>query len=180
MIDHMTRCLLNDFLYSINALVNGTWGDWSEYGECTKKCGSGEKSRSRQCDSPPPSHGGLDCDGSNEWVELTTCNTHACPGNRYKILNISLCKFILLLLKRSILTPDTYIQLMENGQTLVLGLTALCLVGQMGSNNGIEPVQANMVEHLVQENRPKKEFVIVESAAQVVIRKQNDQCQDYS
>ena len=110
MIDHMNRCLLNHFLYSINALVNGTWGDWSEYGECTKKCGSGEKSRSRQCDSPPPSHGGLDCDGSN--AEKTTCNTHACPGNRYKILNISLCrnsKFILLLLKRSILTPDTYI-----------------------------------------------------------------------
>ena len=62
---------------------------------------------------------------------------------------------------------------MENGLTLVLGLTALCLVGQMGSNNGIEPVQANMEEHLVQENRPKKEFVIVELAAQVFIRIQN-------
>ena len=67
---------------------------------------------------------------------------------------------------------------MENGLTLVLGLTAPCLVEQMGSNNGIEPAQANMEEHLVEENRPKKEFVIVESAAQVVIRKQNDQCQD--
>ena len=67
---------------------------------------------------------------------------------------------------------------MENGRTLVLGLTALCLVGQMGSNNGIEPVQANTEEHLVQENRPKKEFVIVELAAQVFIRKQNYQCQD--
>ena len=48
----------------------------------------------------------------------------------------------------------------------------------MGSNNGIEPVQANMEEHLVQENRPNKEFVIVELAAQVFIRKQNYQCQD--
>ena len=67
---------------------------------------------------------------------------------------------------------------MENGLTLVLGLTALCLVEQMGSNNGIEPVQANMEEHLVQENRPNKEFVIVELAAQVFIRKQNYQCQD--
>ena len=59
---------------------------------------------------------------------------------------------------------------MENGRTLVLGLTALCLVVQMGSNNGIEPVQANMEEHLVQANRPKKEFVIVELAAQVIIK----------
>ena len=69
---------------------------------------------------------------------------------------------------------------MENGLILVLGRTALHLVGQMGSNNGIEPVQANMEEHLVQENRPNKEFVIVELAAQVFIRKQNYQCQDYS
>ena len=67
---------------------------------------------------------------------------------------------------------------MENGLTLVLGLIALCLVGQMGSNNGIEPVQANMEEHLVQENRPNKEVVIVELAAQVGIRKQNYQCQE--
>ena len=67
---------------------------------------------------------------------------------------------------------------MENGLTLVLGLIAQCLVGRMGSNNGIELAQANMEEHLVQENRPKKEFVIVELAAQVFIRKQNYQCQD--
>ena len=92
MIDHMNRCLLNHFVYSINGLVNGTWGDWSEYGECTKTCGSGEKSRTRQCDSPPPSHGGLDCDGSN--AEKTTCNTQACPGKRYKILNILFCRKI--------------------------------------------------------------------------------------
>ena len=59
---------------------------------------------------------------------------------------------------------------MENGLTLVLGLIAQCLVGRMGSNNGIEPAQANMEEHLVQENRPKKEFVIVELAAQVIIQ----------
>ena len=67
---------------------------------------------------------------------------------------------------------------MENGRTLVLGLIALCLVGQMGSNNGIEPVQANMEEYLVQENRPNNEFVIVELAAQVGIRKQNYHCHD--
>ena len=62
---------------------------------------------------------------------------------------------------------------MENGRTLVLGLAALCLVGQMGSNNGIEPVQVNMEDYLAQENQAKKEFVIVELAAQVFIRKQN-------
>ena len=69
---------------------------------------------------------------------------------------------------------------MENGLILVLGRTALHLVAQMGSNNGIEPVQANMEEHLVQENRQNKEFVIVELAAQVFIRKKNYQCRDYS
>ena len=69
---------------------------------------------------------------------------------------------------------------MENGLILVLGRTALHLVAQMGSNNGIEPVQANMEEHLVQEYRPKNEFVIVELAAQVFIRKQNYQWQEKS
>ena len=61
---------------------------------------------------------------------------------------------------------------MENGLISGLGRTALHLVAQMGSNNGIEPVQANMGEHLVQEYHPKNEFVIVELAAQVFTKKQ--------
>ena len=57
---------------------------WSEYGDCTKTCGSGEMIRTRQCDNPPASHGGLECDGSNN--EKTTCTADACPGKVYEIL----------------------------------------------------------------------------------------------
>ena len=72
----------------IYILVNGNWGTWSEYGECSKTCNSGEKTRTRQCDNPPVAHGGLDCTGSNS--EKTTCNADACPGNKTK--NTQLCK----------------------------------------------------------------------------------------
>ena len=66
----------------IYILVNGNWGTWSEYGDCSKTCNSGEKTRARQCDNPPAAHGGLDCTGSSS--EKTTCKADACPGNKTK------------------------------------------------------------------------------------------------
>ena len=59
-------------------LVDGGWSGWSSYGDCSVTCGRGLKTRSRQCTSPPPSMGGLDCIG--ESVETTSCVESDCPG----------------------------------------------------------------------------------------------------
>ena len=75
------------FFYLI-LLVNGTWGEWSTYGECSKTCGVGEQTKSRLCNNPEASYGGLQClkshgngnRGTNETLSRR-CNTQACPGN---------------------------------------------------------------------------------------------------
>ena len=61
-----------------NVLVNGGWGSWSEWAECTASCDGGTTNRNRSCDSPPPSKGGEDCRGAA--VEMKVCNDHPCPS----------------------------------------------------------------------------------------------------
>ncbi|KAK3095360.1 hypothetical protein FSP39_013702 [Pinctada imbricata] len=57
--------------------VDGSWGDWSQWGTCTKSCDGGQRSRTRVCDNPAPSSGGQDCIGTSSMFE--DCNTTACP-----------------------------------------------------------------------------------------------------
>jgi len=57
--------------------VHGRWGAWGTYGACSKSCGGGVRSRSRQCNNPAPAHGGSQCSGASS--ESKTCNTHFCP-----------------------------------------------------------------------------------------------------
>ena len=60
--------------------VNGRWGSFGDYGECTVTCGGGSRSRFRECNNPVPQHGGDDCtvDGST-YIETKTCNENICP-----------------------------------------------------------------------------------------------------
>ncbi|KAG7477528.1 hypothetical protein MATL_G00070590 [Megalops atlanticus] len=58
--------------------VSGGWGQWSRFSECSVTCGIGEQVRTRQCDSPAPRHGGLNCSGEATSTQL--CNTRIhCP-----------------------------------------------------------------------------------------------------
>ena len=52
--------------YPIINQVNGGWSEWSaySYGECRR-----EKTRTRECNSPPPSNGGKDCQGSEKDIQ---------------------------------------------------------------------------------------------------------------
>lgn len=59
-------------------LVNGGWGEWSEWTPCTQSCDGGTTSRNRTCDSPEPSDDGEECQGAG--VEMKVCNDHQCPG----------------------------------------------------------------------------------------------------
>ncbi|XP_046577475.1 sushi, von Willebrand factor type A, EGF and pentraxin domain-containing protein 1-like [Haliotis rubra] len=62
-----------------NQIVNGGWGVWSLWSNCSATCGqTGVMSRSRHCDSPAPQHGGRDCQG--EATETESCNRELCPA----------------------------------------------------------------------------------------------------
>jgi len=58
-------------------VVDGKWGSWSSYGDCSAYCDGGEKKRFRYCNSPSPAHGGKGCTGSDE--QTTKCNENRCP-----------------------------------------------------------------------------------------------------
>ncbi|CAG2247818.1 HMCN [Mytilus edulis] len=57
--------------------VNGSWGAWFNYSDCSVSCGGGTKFRQRYCDSPYPQYGGLDCEGTA--IESRLCNEDDCP-----------------------------------------------------------------------------------------------------
>ncbi|XP_071810115.1 properdin-like [Asterias amurensis] len=57
--------------------VNGQWGEWSQWSECSATCGEA-MSRSRECDSPLPQHGGDNCTG--DYMDVAWCNNkRKCP-----------------------------------------------------------------------------------------------------
>ncbi|XP_071100024.1 SCO-spondin-like isoform X1 [Haliotis cracherodii] len=66
--------------------VNGAYTQWSQWAgtSCDRTCGFDvfrELSRYRNCTSPPPSNGGLDCVGSPAEYTRTVCTVPRCPIN---------------------------------------------------------------------------------------------------
>lgn len=59
--------------------VDGGWGTWQPWSECSVVCDVGTRDRNRSCDNPVPQHGGASCVGVGS--EDDDCNTHPCPGN---------------------------------------------------------------------------------------------------
>ena len=64
-------------------IVNGGYGNWSNFTECTKSCGIGVQYRNRSCDKPVPMHGGRNCIILGNATESATCNKDPCPGKLY-------------------------------------------------------------------------------------------------
>nr|XP_028569456.1 A disintegrin and metalloproteinase with thrombospondin motifs 10 isoform X2 [Podarcis muralis] len=61
--------------------VDGAWGTWSPWGECSRTCGGGVSSSIRHCDSPRPTIGGKYCLGERK--RYRSCNTDDClPGSQ--------------------------------------------------------------------------------------------------
>ncbi|KAI7793269.1 A disintegrin and metalloproteinase with thrombospondin motifs 6 [Triplophysa rosa] len=58
--------------------VDGSWGPWTTWGECSRTCGGGVSSSMRHCDSPPPTGGGKYCLGERK--RYRSCNTDPCPA----------------------------------------------------------------------------------------------------
>lgn len=57
--------------------IDGGWGDWDEYGPCSRTCGGGVQWSTRECDAPRPLHGGKYCNGQR--TRFRSCNTQECP-----------------------------------------------------------------------------------------------------
>ncbi|KAF6035139.1 hypothetical protein EB796_006562 [Bugula neritina] len=57
--------------------VDGVWGPWSTWSECTKTCSGGVTERFRQCNNPAPKFGGKRCAGNR--TETLPCNEQGCP-----------------------------------------------------------------------------------------------------
>eukprot|EP00731_Ephydatia_muelleri_P026831 Em0018g931a len=58
-------------------ILQPTWGEWSNWTECSRSCGGGRQSRVRECLSD--GRKSLNCTGNR--VEVRACNTQCCPVN---------------------------------------------------------------------------------------------------
>ncbi|XP_039591708.1 hemicentin-1 isoform X2 [Polypterus senegalus] len=58
--------------------VDGNWGPWQSWNECSASCGGGERTRVRLCNNPPPVNEGRSCPGDSS--QVSKCNIQACPG----------------------------------------------------------------------------------------------------
>ena len=64
------------WFYSFTTAVDGGWSSYGQWSECTKPCGQGTKTRTRTCDNPRQSGGGMKCQGSA--TQTASCNKGYC------------------------------------------------------------------------------------------------------
>ena len=69
--------------------VNGKWSNWIESGVCSAECDYGVQLLVRECDSPRPEHGGLECRGEKK--DTKDCYRQDCPGVQVCSINILAC-----------------------------------------------------------------------------------------
>ena len=55
--------------------MDGGWTSWDVAGACSVTCGSGVQQRSRVCNNPVPSNGGMNCTGDSD--DVVPCDTNA-------------------------------------------------------------------------------------------------------
>ncbi|XP_044531659.1 A disintegrin and metalloproteinase with thrombospondin motifs 9 [Gracilinanus agilis] len=60
--------------------TDGSWGNWSHFGTCSRTCGGGIKTATRECNRPEPRNGGRYCTGRR--MKFKSCNTEPCPHQR--------------------------------------------------------------------------------------------------
>lgn len=79
--------------------VDGNYTEWTDFTECSKTCGGGQKSRSRTCTNPPPRNGGKDCMEIGRQVEYANCKDDVrCPISTEILIVIGLSCGVFLLL----------------------------------------------------------------------------------
>ncbi|CAA93287.2 A disintegrin and metalloproteinase with thrombospondin motifs gon-1 [Caenorhabditis elegans] len=71
--------------------IDGQWGDWRSWGECSRTCGGGVQKGLRDCDSPKPRNGGKYCVGQRE--RYRSCNTQECPWDTQPYREVQCSEF---------------------------------------------------------------------------------------
>ena len=61
--------------------IHGGFSEWTTFGDCTKSCANGTRTRARNCTNPQPNHGGRDCSSLGSSVDIQQCNVKNCPIN---------------------------------------------------------------------------------------------------
>lgn len=69
-------------LFFFQTPVNGGWGLWGPWGDCSRTCSGGVQYSFRSCDNPVPKNGGKYCEGKR--IQYRSCNTDACPDTNGK------------------------------------------------------------------------------------------------
>ncbi|CAC5371202.1 PRSS12 [Mytilus coruscus] len=60
-----------------NNRVNGGWSTWKQWSTCSRTCGIGLQTRTRQCNNPSTQYGGEYCNGLPS--QTIACNIISCP-----------------------------------------------------------------------------------------------------
>uniref|UniRef100_A0A8C2A9T7 ADAM metallopeptidase with thrombospondin type 1 motif, 10 n=1 Tax=Cyprinus carpio TaxID=7962 RepID=A0A8C2A9T7_CYPCA len=71
--------------------IDGGWGHWSPWEECSRTCGGGVSSSIRLCDSPRPTVGGKYCLGERK--RFRSCNIDECPSGSQDFRQIQCSDF---------------------------------------------------------------------------------------
>lgn len=73
--------------------IHGNFSAWSIFSVCSKSCGNGTKTRTRNCSNPFPKHRGRNCSLLGPLKEVRSCNVFSCPvhGNYSSWSNFSIC-----------------------------------------------------------------------------------------
>ncbi|KAM3616433.1 uncharacterized protein V6R79_017746 [Siganus canaliculatus] len=72
-------CYLGACTYKNNTIhikVDGQWGKWGVFGDCSRSCGGGVQLAKRECDNPVPENGGKYCSGIR--IKYRSCNLNPC------------------------------------------------------------------------------------------------------
>ena len=81
---------------------------WSPLGRCIRRNNLCTRTRTRECDNPPPSGGGTICIGKK--IDSVTCNANDCGRNSYDSYFIQIVNLLQLkILLKSSLTSYVYI-----------------------------------------------------------------------
>ena len=73
-------------LFQLFPVIDGQWSEYGSWSNCSASCNGGSRNRTRVCNNPSPTNGGLDCVGDAE--DFEDCNLHLCPGEKVQILTL--------------------------------------------------------------------------------------------
>ena len=79
------KTVLDDLDNDIPHPVEGEWGEFGEWSECSAACGEGSRTRTRTCSNPVPAYGGAACQGESS--ETQRCTGDCLPGNTTFIID---------------------------------------------------------------------------------------------